>query len=334
MSPSSLASRSDARLTAGIEDLSHLHPEDQTRILLQREEQLRAERRVDDRVYLLRGRIEEVMARIGKLEEAAFDIDGTLTGIGDRELFAENIAELQRLRSGGLDTTGLTGRHYHQVADLWKKHGDTGLDRWYVEQGFYRAGPDGRTELFAGTPELEASVGTVRDTISAHLPGLAEEFGVDFEVTSSRGFPAAHQSMVSYDALLRGTLDKITDRRQHERLLERFRLLWSEHDPENRIAKTGTSSIGTYEWTTDGLSKQTTLSKHQMETGRESARIAFFGDSSNDQAIFESDEPYLKGVIVNPHTKQALIQRADIAAVGIGNASPILRLMNDVRGRL
>jgi len=313
-------------------DLRHLSAEEQTKFLLEREAQMRVAGTIDTNVYLLRGKMESVLAHMRNVEEGMFDVDGTLTGIGTRTLEQKNIEGIQRLRETDMTATGITGRHHGQVAELWQNHPEgTGIDTWLIEQGFYKTAPGMAPEYFAGSPALEKYVTDVRTKMAQHLPILEAEHGIQFVTTSAVGYPEAHKSMYSLDAHHPGTDQKITNSAQHDQILGQFREIWRGYDPEGITAKTGTSSIGTFEWTVDGINKEVGILEHLNQTGRNPSRIAIFGDSGNDLAAFQSLNDYLKVVIMNPHTKQPLVQNSHLATVGIGNAAPILRVMHKVR---
>ncbi len=320
-------------------DLRGLNAENQTSYLLWREEQMRSRGRIDAGIYLLRGNADEVLNGLGEVEAGLHDIDGTHTTVGGHRLFDQNIRGLKAMNETGVQNFAVTGRHLWQVEELIDNHPKgTGFnhDQWLTEQGFFIRTGKGQVEYFEGTAEIEDRVAIVREKIDPILRQLEAAHGIRFETTSLRDgngelYPHAHKTMFSVDAH-RGT-SKITDseRALHDEIMTILGEEWVLQDPNNMIAKLGTSSTGTFEFTPDGLDKEGSVRALINRLRIPYRSGLYLGDSGNDVPVFRNIPDLRKGVIVNPHTKQSLIEKADIATVGIGNAGPIMEAVTRAR---
>jgi HAD superfamily hydrolase (TIGR01484 family) len=336
MNHSSLLNRTDTEdvsFADRLVKLNDLSQEDQAAYLKEQEEKMRLSHQIDRNVYLLRGTVEEAIGRALNMKEGMYDIDGTLTGIGDRTIYDSSIRSLNDISATGVKNSGLTGRHRWQVEELWDNHPKGfSMEHAYIEQGFYSLTRGRQPELFAGDPAIADNVNVVREKLASHLAAIEAEFGVQFVTTSAEGYPEAHRTMYSIDAHVPGG-DKIEDKdiATHEAIMQHLDAVWSQYDPRHEIAKLGTSSTGTFEFTPDGLNKERTMQLHMSRFGLNPDHLAFFGDSGNDMPVFNSPNPYTKSVIVKQNFDRKLMKNAHFAAVGTGNASPILDFMNRVR---
>lgn len=320
-------------------DLRELDAENQTKYLLWCEEQMRLRNRINTKIYLLRGNAHDVLMGLSDVQVGLHDIDGTHTTVGGHRLFEENITGLKAMGEVGIQNFAVTGRHLWQVEELIENHPEgTGFshDQWLTEQGFFIRRAKGEVEYFEGTAEIENRVAIVREKIEPVLQHLEQQHGIRFETTSLRDgkgalYPHAHKTMYSVDAH-RG-YNKITDAEQtlHDRIMDVLGNRWIQQDPNGAIAKLGTSSTGTFEFTPDGLTKEGSVRALINRLGIGYKNGLYLGDSGNDVPVFQNISGLRKGVIVNPHTKASLIGYADIATVGIGNAGPILNAVTKIR---
>lgn len=296
------------------------------------EEKHRTEHTIDTNVYLVGQRAREVLDNLHTIEWGLHDVDGTHTSVGGHRLHDDNIDSLEALTDAGVRNVAVTGRHQWQVEEVIANHPDrTPFKEWLIEQGFFRRTEDGTIELFEGTEAIAHNVDAVRRSLEPFLATLEEVHGIRFETTSMRGegtlqYPHAHRTMYSIDALQHDGR-KIDDSMKHEDILAHLTNLWRDHDPSFAIAKPGTSSTGTFEFTPDGLNKEGAVRRYLLERNVQAPTAAYFGDSGNDLPVFRGIPELQRFVIVNPHTKDVLIEHADVATVGIANAAPILQRM-------
>ncbi len=288
------------------------------------------ERDVDKTIYLLRVSLKEAQQRVVRARLNGFDIDGTLTGIGDTALYPASVDGLLRLRESGLPGIGVTGRHEGQILKLEESHQDTGtgLDAYIAEQGGYYMVPrEERREFLLGTAEVEECIRWIRAQFAPALQSISSLHNVSFIPTSGGG----HRMLFSIDAHTTDTATKIEDRDLHERLMDALRGHWKELGMEGNW-HVGSSSTGTLEITYPDIQKDEALRRYAQKNGISLEDIVFYGDSGNDLPVFRMHGP-LKVVVVNPHTKRELIDAADIAIVGRGNAAPVLHWIHQTRKR-
>ena len=308
-------------------DLRHLSAAQQGELLRSIEIQHRALGTIDNYVYLVGKNAREVLNAMSRIELGLHDVDGTHTIVGGHRLHPENVDGLKRAAATGVHNVAVTGRHRWQVEEIVEKDPDA-FDESLLEQGFYRRRKDGTVELFEGTEAIAHNVEHVRATMAPYLGDMEKEHGVRFETTSLRGedgkrYPHAHKTMYSLDALRSDGL-KIDDLGLHERIQAQMKGIWRDQDPAFAIAKPGTSSTGTFEFTPDGLDKEGAVRRYLIERGVPAEAAAYFGDSSNDLSVFHGIPQLSRFVVVNSHTKDSLIESADVATVGTANAKPVL----------
>lgn len=331
LSPAHDVTRVDSE-TGTFLDLRELNAEAQTEFLLGKE--LESRERPNNNIYLLRGDISATLHKLTGIKTGLHDIDGTHTTVGGHRMFNQNIRGLQNLERQGVTNVAVTGRHLWQVEELISNHrNQLGISRWLVEQGFYeRTGP-GEVEYFQGSHEIENCVAGVRDQMADILGMLEEEHGIRFVTTSASGenreaYPHAHRTMYSVDAERPGS-GKIgdSDKDLHHMILQTLGRQWQMRDPHAETAKLRTSSIGTYEWSPKNLSKQNAVEAMMKDLGTTQEETMYMGDSGNDIVVFESFDSITRVAVMNSHTNASLIRHADIATVGVGNASPVLELV-------
>jgi len=281
-----------------------------------------------DTVYLLRGRFfEELVPQMRQLEMGADDIDGTVTGVGENRIYDAAIAALRGLEQTGMHNVGVTGRHDGQIEGMYAAHnGDLPYGTFLIEQGGgIKQGRNASTP-YLGTQELVNQMADLRASMEPFLQATAETNGVDFIPTSGGG----HRMMVSFDALQRGTQDKITNGDQHARIFDAFQGYWGGRIAAALALKTGSSSTGTFEVSDPTIHKARALRSYAQSRGVPLSRVAFSGDSGNDAEGFEEQDP-VKIVVVNSHTGLNLTRNAHFATVGTGNAGPAKKLIEAVR---
>lgn len=319
-----------------LSDLTHLSSADQT-VFLKDMEQRRREQddHLDTTIYLLRGTAEDIRTRLLNIRIGFHDIDGTHTTVGGHRIFNESIQGLKEFTASGGENIAVTGRHQGQVEEVIANHPEgTGMDAWLMEQGFFLRTGAYEAVLFEGRPEIAHHVDQVRLRVKDLLADLERRYDIRFETTSLRDgnstlYPHTHKTMYSVDAVRNG--QKINDVALHDNILGALNSFWLEQDPEGAIAHAGTSSIGTYEWTPDGLNKEGSVRRMLLDRQAEAREGIYLGDSGNDLPVFRNIDGLMKGVIINPHTNDSLIAHADIATVGIGNGAPILHLTAEAR---
>ncbi len=316
-------------------DLTHLSSDDQYRMLHDKEEQTRLSGTIDEKIYILRGNVDEVLGSLGHVQLGLHDIDGTHTTVGGHRLHESNVRGLKRLGETRMKNIAVTGRHQGQVEEVLDNHPEgTGIDSWLLEQGFFLRTGRFESELFEGREEIANRVVLVRELVSATLQQLEAAHGIRFETTSLRDgkqelYPHAHKTMYSVDAHRDGV--KISDPGLHEAVLATLTEFWQGIDADGAIAHNGTSSIGTYEWTPDGLNKEGAVRRVLSDEQVKAERALYLGDSGNDRVVFEHIPGMVTGAIVNPHTNESLIRHARLATVGTANAAPILSYATQAR---
>ncbi len=340
MHTTSLASPTDSINTPSeVVDLRELNAAEQTRYLLENEKCMQTLNQVNSNLYVLRGNMDDVLGGLCEVEAGLHDIDGTHTTVGGHRLFDRNIIGLTSMRETGVQNFAVTGRHLWQVEELIENHPEgTGFgdNQWLTEQGFFIRTGKGQVEYFEGTAEIEDRVAIVRAKIDPVLRQLEVAHGIHFETTSLRDgngelYPHAHKTMLSVDAHRGASKITDTERALHEQIMTVLGEEWTLQDPNNMIAKLGTSSTGTFEFTPDGLTKEGSVRALINRLGIRYQNGLYLGDSGNDVPVFQNIAGLRKGVIVNPHTKESLIGNADIATVGIANATPILEAVTRAR---
>ncbi len=316
-------------------DLTHLSSVDQYQMLHSKEEQTRLSGTIDDNIYILRGNIDEVLGSLGQVRLGLHDIDGTHTTVGGHRLHEPNVRGLKKLSETRVKNIAVTGRHQGQVEEVLENHPEgTSIDSWLLEQGFFLRTGRFESELFEGREEIANRVVLVRELVSATLKQLEVAHGINFETTSLRNgkqelYPHAHKTMYSVDAHRNGM--KISDPGLHEAVLTTLTKFWQGIDANGAIAHNGTSSIGTYEWTPDGLNKEGAVRRVLVDERVPAEQAMYLGDSGNDRVVFEHIPGLVTGAIVNPHTNESLIRHARIATVGTANAAPILTYATQAR---
>jgi hydroxymethylpyrimidine pyrophosphatase-like HAD family hydrolase len=281
-----------------------------------------------DTVFHLRGNFHDLLAQIRALELNANDIDGTLTGVGDTRLYAPALEGIREMRSVGIETIGITGRHEHQVHELTDAHGEDGLQEVIGEQGAILIRGK-RVEHYMGNDGILAQLAELRTMLGECFGEIAPTENVHFIPTSG----GHHRFQYSMDAHNGNTL-KITDRAKHERIMGRLHEFVQSHRDAFAQWKLGTSSTGTFELSHIELKKLSALKRRIGEKGVTERQTVFKGDSGNDLDVFAEQSGILKVAVVNPHTKPELIQHAHFATVGVGNALPMFRLIAQTRRRL
>lgn len=314
-------------------DLRHLEADAQTNFLLEETKKDKERQVTRNDIYLLQGQTSTTLNKLISLNTGLHDIDGTHTTVGGHRMFERNIRGLQALEDQGVTNVAVTGRHLWQVEELIANHRDQlGISRWLVEQGFYERTGSGQVEYFQGSPDIEHCVTGVREQMMDILRMLEEEHGIHFETTSASGehrkpYPHAHRTMYSVDAERDGLKIGDNDKELHQMIFQALGRQWQLRDPDAQTAKLRTSSIGTYEWSPKGLSKQNAVEAMMRELGTTEQKTMYMGDSGNDIVVFESFPEISRVAVMNTHTDVSLIRHADIATIGTGNAGPVLDLV-------
>lgn len=308
-----------------IRDLRHLSAEDQYAHLQAERERAMHEAEVARTVFVLRGETSALLGQILRLRIGADDIDGTVTGVGEDRIYDAAMTGLRGLEQTGIHNVGVTGRHNGQIDGMYAAHGDDlSYKTFLLEQGGAIKHGREKPVPYLGTQQLVKQMEVLRRSMSPFLDQTAAAHNVDFIPTSGGG----HSMMVSFDALQRGTQEKITDRNTHAEIFDRFANYWS-----GRIAgalKAGSSSTGTFELSDPTIHKARAVREYATTKGVALDEVVFSGDSGNDTEIFETEGP-LKVVVVNSHTGLNLTRNAHFATVGTGNAGPAKKLFEMAR---
>lgn len=260
-----------------------------------------------ERIFLISGDKQCMLAKALRIRRGIYDIDDTLTPSGI-EALPENVVSLLRSHRGvDIRSAALTGRHAELIKPLYENHdGDPGLEYALAELGAFKLDKSGKRDYHLSNPALESQLAAVR----AHMPFLQGELRQMHGVTFAPNLGGIHQSLDSHIIYREGS--ELADKDVLKGIIAYIRDQLKMKGWEVRPSSRHTIDIVPAIITKDGA-----LAKHLPEEGLLPEEVSYAEDSSNGQKVFERFPGMMRVAVVGSKTPDELIEHADVAVTDI-----------------
>ncbi len=273
-------------------------------------------------MFLLRGYTRKALAE--RLEGTSLlltDLDGTAAHGAYMDERA--LPVMRELQEEEVRITALTGRPYDEVEPLYRNHqGDPGFGQAIGEAGAYLF-DNNATSFLLADERVEEVASQARKGMRTILTSVSGSYNLAWEPMGFGG----HRSSGAWQFMQQGK--RLSDKTLHDRLMHAVTAEATVQLPGVRVLSCGTGAVEI--GVSPEIHKANAIRAYAERMNVSMTAIVFAGDSGNDLDAFAMPEDTLKLAVFGNHTPQAIVERANIATVGAGNAAPLLRYMLSMR---